>query len=585
MRRKLLVILTLSLFCGQIAFSQKRLVVLSSSTAEGVGASSYDSSWVGRVQREYRKNSFDLDTSVVNLAVGGFVSYQVMPTGYTPPPSRPFADPEHNVSKALSLFPDVIIINLPTNDVGSGYSEAEFMNNLRYLYTYITSRGVGCFITTTQPRTYFSFEQRKSLFNLKDSILNAFTLKAINFWDDLVSTEGQYYLRAEVNSGDGTHLNDLGHRLVAQKVKDKNVFGGTAPPTTTKIEAESYMSMSGVQTENTLDQGGGQNVGWIEQGDWMDYQVSVASPGTYTLNIRVATPNSGAQLQLRKADGSVLSTVNLPNTGWWQTWQTISTTITLQAGTQSIRVISTAAAGWNINWMELSAGGSAPPPAVTTRIEAENYTSMSGVQTENTWDEGGGQNVGWIEQGDWMDYNVNVASGGSYTLKLRIATPNTGAQFQIRKQDGSVLSTVNLTSTWGYQSWQTISTTITLQAGVQSIRVISTAAPGWNINWMEINAVGAITSARQRDLLQAPIENSSSFEVYPNPVTDRLTFSINDNYAGKLRIEILNMTGAVVKQFNLNKERGLHRMNLALGFLKGGSYILRITTDQGTQSK
>src|SRR5215203_4857815 len=213
------------IFSFTAAFSQKRLVVFGSSTAEGEDASSYDCSRVGRVQRGYRKNGFDLDTSVVNLAVGGFVTYQVMPTGYTPPPSRPFADPEHNVSKALSLFPDVIIINLPTNDVGSGYSEAEFMNNLRYLYTYITSRGVGCFITTTQPRTYFSFEQRKSLFNLKDSILNAFTLKAINFWDDLVSTEGQYYLRAEVNSGDGTHLNDLGHRLVAQKVKDKNVFG------------------------------------------------------------------------------------------------------------------------------------------------------------------------------------------------------------------------------------------------------------------------------------------------------------------------------------------------------------------------
>ena len=68
-------------------------------------------------------------------------------------------------------------------------------------------------------------------------------------------------------------------------------------------------------TENTSDVGGGLNVGWQENGDWMNYNVNLANAGTYTVNFRVASFFAGAQFQLKKADGTVLSTVTVPNTG------------------------------------------------------------------------------------------------------------------------------------------------------------------------------------------------------------------------------------------------------------------------------
>ena len=58
------------------------------------------------------------------------------------------------------------------------------------------------------------------------------------------------------------------------------------------VEAESYCSMSGVQTETTSDSGGGQNVGYIDSGDWMSYSVDVPAAGTYKVSYRVASPNS-----------------------------------------------------------------------------------------------------------------------------------------------------------------------------------------------------------------------------------------------------------------------------------------------------
>ncbi|MDB5052145.1 MAG: carbohydrate-binding protein, partial [Bacilli bacterium] len=86
-----------------------------------------------------------------------------------------------------------------------------------------------------------------------------------------------------------------------------------------KIEAESYSAMSGIQTETTTDTGGGLNVGYIDTGDWMDYSVNVQSAGTYTVGFRVASINSTGQLQLKNGAGTVLTTVNVPNTGGWQT--------------------------------------------------------------------------------------------------------------------------------------------------------------------------------------------------------------------------------------------------------------------------
>ncbi len=128
--------------------------------------------------------------------------------------------------------------------------------------------------------------------------------------------------------------------------------------TATKVEAESYHIMSGVQTETTTDTGGGLNVGWIDAGDWMAYTVNVPTAGTYTIQCRVASPNSGGQISLEQNSGATrLGTVAVPNTGGWQNWTTISTTVTLRAGQQDI-AIGVPVGGYNINWWSFAPTGS-----------------------------------------------------------------------------------------------------------------------------------------------------------------------------------------------------------------------------------
>jgi len=255
-----------------------------------------------------------------------------------------------------------------------------------------------------------------------------------------------------------------------------------------KIEAEAYVNQSGIQLENTTDAGGGQNVGWIDQADYLEYDITSASGGTFSFAARVASAQSGGMLELRIVGGGPLGSIAIPNTGDWQAWTTVSTTVNVPAGNHRIVIVSTSPANWNINWFEFSQDGTPPPPGyvlIPAKIEAENFANQSGTQNEGTTDAGGGQNVGYIDAGDWLDYNITVPSAGAYTLSLRLASLMPGAQVGIYSQGGLLLGTVNVPNTGGWQNWTTESAVINLPAGNMVIRLLSMNASNWNINWLQ----------------------------------------------------------------------------------------------------
>ncbi len=126
--------------------------------------------------------------------------------------------------------------------------------------------------------------------------------------------------------------------------------------TNIKQEAESYFAMQGVQTEATQDpQGGNLNVGWIDTGDWMAYSnINIPTAGSYTVEYRVASANTGGTLSLDLNGGAtVLGSVAIPNTGGWQNWTTISHTVNIPAGTHSVGLFAQTG-GWNINWFRVT---------------------------------------------------------------------------------------------------------------------------------------------------------------------------------------------------------------------------------------
>jgi hypothetical protein len=347
------------------------------------------------------------------------------------------------------------------------------------------------------------------------------------------------------------------------------------------IEAENWYRMIGVQAEQTADSGSGQNVGYIDPGDWLDYAVHVPSAGNYVIHFRVAAPHMGARFDIRDEAGMVLTTVEVPYTGGWQNWKTIETTIHLPAGDQVLRLFSTSIT-WNINWLEFDqAPGYTLIPA---KIEAENWYAMSGVQSETTMDAGGGANVGYIDAGDWMEYAIHAPVAGRYTFEFRVAAPHQGASFELRSAAGTLLASLNVPITGGWQNWVSITTSINLPEGDQVLRLTSTSLT-WNINSIWINGPWVIPSVVQNSRLPEALSLDTKMNVNPNPFWSTTRLTVDNEQEGKMEVEVVSVSGVVYKQFYFQKTKGTVSFELPLERLISGTYILLIRINGQVQTK
>ncbi|WMJ74652.1 immunoglobulin domain-containing protein [Cytophagaceae bacterium ABcell3] len=79
-----------------------------------------------------------------------------------------------------------------------------------------------------------------------------------------------------------------------------------------------------VDIEVAMDSEGSYNVGWTEEGEWLNYSVEVTAEGTYDFEFRVASNESDKNFSVELNGETIIETVDVPNTGGWQTWQTIT---------------------------------------------------------------------------------------------------------------------------------------------------------------------------------------------------------------------------------------------------------------------
>jgi lysophospholipase L1-like esterase len=190
------------------------IVVVGSSTAAGFGLADPATSWVERYAT-YLKSDLP-GSKVTNLAVSGYSTYQVQPTGTVNPNGRPAVDPAHNITAAILLHPDAIIVNLPSNDAAANVPVEDSMANLKVVAAKAKDANVAIWITTTQPRQ-LAASGIALIIGLRDRIKQEFGDHAIDFFTPLAAADGTPL--AMYNQGDGTHPNAEGHRLLFQQVK------------------------------------------------------------------------------------------------------------------------------------------------------------------------------------------------------------------------------------------------------------------------------------------------------------------------------------------------------------------------------
>ncbi|MEI9945784.1 MAG: carbohydrate-binding protein [Chitinophagaceae bacterium] len=352
-----------------------------------------------------------------------------------------------------------------------------------------------------------------------------------------------------------------------------------------RIEAESYSAKAGpFYWVPTTDEGGGQKVVGITNGSWMDYKVGVFTSGYYSAKFRVATTKNNSQFQI-KSGNTVLATINIPNTGEWNIWKTVSVdNIPLAAGFQTIRIQSTNDENCDFNWTEWTLTNGVVK-SIPGKIEAEAYDAKSGpFYWIPTTDAGGGQKVVGITNGSWMDYTAFVTQTGNYTVRFRVATTKNNSQFQI-KSGSTVLATINIPNTGEWNIWQTIAVdNVPLNAGVQTIRIQSTNDENCDFNWTEWVLTGPQTTAPNVSGKITAVATATGEEmitrtgmgVFPNPVINQFTLRVNNDLQGAMKVQVIDQTGRSVKALQLSKNKGSYQSSISAAGLPAGIYTIRV---------
>ncbi len=140
-----------------------------------------------------------------------------------------------------------------------------------------------------------------------------------------------------------------------------------------QIEAEDYTAMSGITLETCTDINGGQDATSLNSRDWIDYTVTAASTGSYSIQYRYQNSSTATyQLQLR-IGSTTLVTTSLPPSAAWATTGA-STTFTLNAGSQTLRLYAgSGGTGLKVNWLQISSS------AVSNNADLINLSVSQGA--------------------------------------------------------------------------------------------------------------------------------------------------------------------------------------------------------------
>jgi len=126
-------------------------------------------------------------------------------------------------------------------------------------------------------------------------------------------------------------------------------------PGGTRVEAAAFSGMSGVCVYDCFT--GGKQVNFQKNmpSSWVDYTLDVPATDTYTLQMRVATPNFDQVLDIG-SDTNKLATVKVPNTaGLWGTTEAVD--VKLDKGIQTLRVSAPFQRGVAVRGFELKSKG------------------------------------------------------------------------------------------------------------------------------------------------------------------------------------------------------------------------------------
>lgn len=244
---------------------------------------------------------------------------------------------------------------------------------------------------------------------------------------------------------------------------------------TTAGNAGNQFRAGDVDIEATSDAGGGFNVGWTANGEWLAHNnVTFPTSGAYTIAYRVAAPAAGGVISADLNAGSIpLGTTAVPATGGWQNWTTVQRTINVNAGTYNLGTF-VSNAGFNLNWISIAGAscGGTPPPTGWTLAWSDEFNGTA------------------LDTSKW-NIEVNGNGGGNNELQYYTARQEnirvTGGELVIEARREAYMGkqyTSGRITTQNKASWQF--------GRIESRMKIPTGKGTWPAFWMLGNSISSV---------------------------------------------------------------------------------------------
>lgn len=129
-----------------------------------------------------------------------------------------------------------------------------------------------------------------------------------------------------------------------------------------RVEAETMCWSEGIETETCAS--GGLDLANIENGDYVKIGGVLFDSGAAKLSASIASAEQGGNIELRldSTDGKLIGNCEVPSTGAWQTWKTVSCDVENVTGKHDLYLCFTGGSGFlfNVDWWQFTAASCEP---------------------------------------------------------------------------------------------------------------------------------------------------------------------------------------------------------------------------------
>lgn len=247
---------------------------------------------------------------------------------------------------------------------------------------------------------------------------------------------------------------------------------------TTAIPVDQFTAIANCRPEQQWGQTT-PNIGFVStNGAFVEYSVNAANGGMYRLNFGLASI-FGADLRV-EVNGTFNGQVVAAPTGAWNRFSPNTALIQLPSGSSTIRFTTQNWTQYNLNNITLALA--AAPAAVTAigdnaTVPVTAYSAIHNSQLEY---KSGTPNIGYVStMGAYVDYSVNVASAGNYTLTTAAGSWNS-AGYDVFT-NGTRLASFSTPASYDWRSSTSQSRTVYLPAGAQTLRFVATGGTQYNL--------------------------------------------------------------------------------------------------------